>query len=441
MLGFLSLAILLVCVLGMSGQSQQTSPPPPKQEVPDAPSAARPQNQLPSAPQPQMPVPPNPEPQTAPPPPEKNQQPPQSEAPVEEPQPRPPLDIKTVPEGQATKEQPSAQEQIYTLQKNVNQVIVPVMVKDEDGHLVSGLVPKDFSLYEDGVQQKMNFFTSDPFALSAAVIFDLGMPDVAYQKVNKTFPALQGAFSPYDEVALYTYSTTYSRVSDFAAVGQILASRLDALKTVSAANNSPPVTGGPLGPQGPVINGRQIDPGAPIVYTPPKTAHVLNDTILAAAVDLSRRDPTRRKIIFIISDGREYGSRAGYRDVLRVLLSNGIMVYGIGVEGAAIPGYSKLAKLHIPKMGYTDILPKYANATGGEILTEFSQTSIDAAYARSIGDARNQYTLGYLAKAMPSSAYREIEVRVNRPGCKGSNLRPCINVYAKDGYYPLPPRR
>jgi VWFA-related protein len=165
------------------------------------------------------------------------------------------------------------------------------------------------------------------------------------------------------------------------------------------------------------------------VVTPAKESHVLNDAILAAAMDLSKRERTRRKIIFIISDGREYRSDASYRDVLRVLLSNGILVYGIGVESAAIPGYNKISKLHLPLQGYSDILPKYANATGGEIFTEFSRDAIESAYARAVGDARNLYTVGYATRATPSSTYRQIEVKVARPDLK---------VYAKDGYYPAP---
>ena len=94
------------------------------------------------------------------------------------------------------------------------------MVKDDSGRLVNGLLSRDFAVFEDGKKQNLNFFTTDPFALSAAVIFDTGMPDVAVQKVNQTFSALEGAFSQFDEVSLYTYSTSVSKVTDFAAVGQ-----------------------------------------------------------------------------------------------------------------------------------------------------------------------------------------------------------------------------
>ncbi len=95
-------------------------------------------------------------------------------------------------------------------------------------------------------------------------------------------------------------------------------------------------------------------------------------------------------------------------------------------------GYNKLEKLHIPKFGYTDILPKYASATAGEIFADFSSNSMEDAYARAMGEARNQYTVGYLTRLTPSSAYRQVEVRVARPDVK---------VFAKDGYYPLPSAR
>ena len=61
------------------------------------------------------------------------------------------------------------------------------MVKDTDGRRVDGLLPKDFSVYENGKKQTLSFFTSDPFELSVAILLDIGMPDVAVQKVNQTY--------------------------------------------------------------------------------------------------------------------------------------------------------------------------------------------------------------------------------------------------------------
>ncbi len=338
--------------------------------------------------------------------------------------------VKTVPAGSVPGGDVNTRDDLYKIVTRVNYVIVPVMVKDEAGHLVDGLLPKDFTVLEDGKKQDLKLFIVDPFPLSAAIILDLGMPDVAVQKINQTYSALAGSFSPYDEVSLYTYSSTVSQVSDFSGVSDKLTSVLNRMKLSSGRNNGAPVMNGPLGPQGPTINGIPVErPGAQPNIAPPKDVRVLNDAILRAALDLSKRDRARRRVIFIISDGREYGSKVSYSDVLKVLLSREIQVYAIGVEASAMPIYSKLEKFHLPHYGYSDILPKYAKATGGELFTEFNRDNIEIAYTRATGDARNQYTLGYQTRATPSSVYRDIEVRVDRPGLK---------INAKAGYYPLP---
>jgi VWFA-related protein len=351
-------------------------------------------------------------------------------------QPPPPMPpVETVPPGSLPQPQSnsSGKEQLYKLVVTSNFVQVPVMVKDADGRRVDGLLPKDFAVYENGKKQEMKFFTSDPFELSVAVIIDLGMPDVAVQKVNQTFPALIGAFSAYDEVALYTYSSTVSQVSDYTGSSQKLTAQLNQMKMVRGHNNGVPVTSGPMA-SGPTVNGVPVG-GPPIqpVGAPPKEAHVLNDAILRAALDLSKRERTRRKVIFVISDGREMGSKASYSDVLKLLLAQGIQVKGVAVEGAALPIYNKLEKLRLPLQGYSNILPKYSSATGGgQVFTELSRNAIEESYAQITSEARNQYTLGYTTRATASTAYRNIEIRIDRPGLK---------IYAKDGYYPIAPAR
>jgi len=110
--------------------------------------------------------------------------------------------VKTIPPGSAPTEGMNRRDDLYTITVTTNFVLVPVTVKDDGGHLVDGLLPKDFSVFEDGRKEPLKFFTSDPFPLSAAIVLDTGMPDVALQKINQTYSALSGAFSPYDEVSL-----------------------------------------------------------------------------------------------------------------------------------------------------------------------------------------------------------------------------------------------
>jgi VWFA-related protein len=407
----LLIVTMLVAVLAgavMAQQTAQTPSKPPAQNVPDAPSASRP-------PQP-FPMPPA-----------------ASTAPLPGNEPAPPEpNVQQVPAGGATPTPGSSRDQLFTLTKNVNFVVVPITVKDSSGHLVEGLGPRDFSVYEDDKEQKISFFTSDPFPLSAAVVLDLGISDVVFRKVKETLPALVGAFGQFDEVGLYTFGNTVQRVAEFTAVDG-LSTAVDRLKKkASGRTGGVPVVGGPMGSSGPMVNGRPLDPGVRPLPTYERESKVLNDAILAAAQDLARREPTRRKMLFVISDGLESGSTASYGEVLKVLLSRQITVYAVGVGGAAIPGYGQAGKIHLPGMGYGNILPKYASATGGQVFDEFSQSAIERAYGRVTEEARNQYTLGYTTRATASSAYRSIEVRVDHPGLK---------VYARDGYYPLPPGR
>jgi len=348
------------------------------------------------------------------------------------PQPPPPgsQQIKTIPPGQAAQAPGSGVDELYKLQVNVNFVSVPVTIKDHEGHLVGGLLQKDFSILEDGVPQKITFFTSDPFPLSTALVIDVGLPETTLKKVSQTYSALTGAFGPFDNTAVYTYGNSATKQSDFGNA-QRLSIALNRIRDIQGNTPGPVQLGGPFG-SGPTNNGKPVDPGRLQVNTPSRPNAVLNDAILMAAQDLSHQSRESRKIIFVVSNGREYGSRASYEQVLKVLLTNNIAVYAIGVDSAAMPVYHELGKVHIPTQGYTDILPKYANATGGDVLNEMSRESIESAYQQITLQARNQYNLGYNTVQSPSSKYRDIEVRVKRPG---------LSVTAKHGYYPLPPQK
>ncbi len=423
------LLVLWFCTFYGAAASPQQAGADKKQDIPDAPSAVRPPQPSPPA---QVPAETPDHPRQEGPP--GDLPPPEAPPPGEETSPAgqetaaPSSPTGTAPQGGA-QQPPKGQDELYKFTVTTNEVIVPVRVTDNSGARVDGLLSRDFSVFEDGKKQTMNFFTSDPVALSAAVLIDLGLPDVAVQRINQTFSVLESAFSPYDEVSLYTYSTAVSKQTDFGLASRQMAATLNDLKSARGRNNGPAVLGGPMGPGGPTVNNTPVDPNVPRVMTPPKESHVLNDAILRAALDLSKRDKTRRKIIFIITDGREYRSSASYRDVLKVLLSHGITVYAVAVESSAIPGYNKLERLHMPGFGYSDILPKYASATAGEIFTNFSRAGIEESYAQAMSEARNEYTLGYQTRATPSTAYRQVEVRVARPEVK---------VYARDGYYPAP---
>src|SRR5581483_2384903 len=339
--GILRLPLLLLLMAGLLGPASLPLGAQSGQNIPDAPSVGRTPQQLPN----NGPAMPGPRDQ-APPPPE-NAPPPGSSSPhapgSDQSPPPPPGNSAAAPGYETSGGVATSRDGMFTLVVNTNFVTVPVTVKDPGGHLVEGLTMKDFGLYENGVEQRLKLFTSDPFPLSAAVIFDLTLPDSEVRKVNQTLPALTGAFSPYDEVSLYAFGNTVARVSDFTAIGEKLNETLRTYReSVRGRGETVPVVTGPLAGNGPYVNGHPMDPSVSQVPVIPRESHVLNDAVLAAARELSKRDRTRRKIIFIISDGRELGSNASYSQVLKVLLSQEITVYAVAVGSSAIPGYGQL---------------------------------------------------------------------------------------------------
>ncbi len=70
-------------------------------------------------------------------------------------------------------------------------------------------------MLENGIQQNIVFFTSDPFPISAALILDVNLPNTALDRIKETFSALAGAFSEFDELAVYTYSNTVRVAAGF----------------------------------------------------------------------------------------------------------------------------------------------------------------------------------------------------------------------------------
>ena len=406
--GIKSRALKLICLIALLGAASLG------QNIPDAPTPKAQPGQFPEDAPPAA----------------KNDRPPDPVAPPSTPAPSP------TPAPQRIQGLSTDKKELPLFTVHTNFVLLPVIVKDNSGHLVAGLNWQDFTVYDDGVPQKLSFFTSDSLPLSAAIVVDIDLPVPTMKKVNESLPALVGAFSEFDEVALYGYGHTVSQVSGYAGANNIPTSTLSRMKR-PGRDGGPPQVFGPMA-GGPSINGHPVtDPNAQVgtatggsgIPNPISESYVLNDAILRAAQDLGRRDPSRRKIIFVISDGRELGSRASLNEVRKVLLTYNIAVFAVGVDTAATPIYDKLNRPRVPGFGYQNILPRYVVDTGGEAYNAFDRQTIEQAYSKVTDLARNQYTLGYNATLSPSSVCRTIDVHVHRPN---------LSVRARQAYCPLP---
>ena len=319
----------------------------------------------------------------------------------------------------------------------VNYVDLPVTVKDSKGKLVPGLTYRDFKVYENGNREPLRMFSVDPWPLSIVFVVDQSVTSDVMSKVNESLTAIQGALTPYDEVAVFSYNNgSQDRSHGFTGAQSARLPYILSMTKNTGRDMQVPVNEGPLSGCAIRQNGACIDPniqpgfsaGQGDWMTIPKEIHTLNDAILAAGKELATRPKERRRLIYVISDGKEYGSKASYKEVLRYLETNKIAVYGTLVGDSARWGEGYLSKVHIPGTMFDNILIKYALNTGGTLDSERNANGIAKSYAKIAEEARTQYTLGYIShEPVIDSKFRTIDVRVDRPG---------LDVVTKRGYYP-----
>ena len=333
----------------------------------------------------------------------------------------------------------SGPEKIGTLILTSNFVDIPFTVKDSKGRLVPGITWRDVRVYENSVRQHIAVMTVDPGPLSVALVIDQSMPFDSMTRVNNALGALQTAFTPYDEVALFTYSNGPKMQTDFtsgqsarlAAVverskttgrepmyynaGEALSKGI-ALNGGAQDNINPLVSGGPGSPQG--LSQQQV----------PREVHTLNDAILMAAEKLSHAAPGRFRVVYVISDGKEFGSKAKTKDVIKYLQQNRIAVYATLTGDSSVDGLGFLDRIHLPLTMRDNILPVYTNATGGQTFAEYRTRGIETSFGKISEQVRTQYTVGYYSREpFIDGKFRQVEVKI---------LRPNLDVIAKKGYYP-----
>lgn len=294
------------------------------------------------------------------------------------------------------------------------EVLVPVLVRNRSGDAVLDLGQKDFRILEDDVEQKITHFSKDPFPLSIVFLVDDDLPQRTAEMVERSLSAVLGGMAEGDEMAVVLFAQFPRTVAEFGSDQNQL---YGALKNTDLAHHYPLAASPTMTmPPQPTTSSQEIGvPQSSKVLG--RESKDLDDAVLHCADMLHQRPRERRKLLLIVSDGRNsHNNIASYGQALRALLSSDVSVYGIGVSQAVLD--RKRAAI-----------ARYVDATGGDIFYAVGRNSLEEDYTHILEESRNRYTLAYSPSGTDrSKEYHEIEVRVERPGLK---------VTARDGYYVL----
>jgi VWFA-related protein len=329
-----------------------------------------------------------------------------------------------------------ADNSVPTFHIPVTVVDVPVIVRNKHNQLVAGLPWWRFRVYEDGVRMPIWWFTTDAYPLSVAFVIDDTLPADIMDRVNTSLSAVANSLTPADSVAVVTYAGTGPElVTSFTgAAGPRLPAALEMAKKPGQEMGVPDPGGDDPLTAGLQINGQPPDP----TLQPhpggnwgilPHPAHPLNDAILFAARQLASQPRGRRRIIYVVSDGKNVRSKAGYKEVLEYLETNNISVYGTEVGDASLWGIGYLDRLKLPFLQPDNVLPRFALPTGGDVQAQLTENGIQNAFIHITESVRTAYTIDYIShQSTLANRFHNIEVRVE--GIPG------LTVDAKNGYYP-----
>jgi VWFA-related protein len=245
-------------------------------------------------------------------------------------------------------------------------VILNATITDLEGRPVSGLLRDRFSVFEDGVEQKIEFFSAEETPFAAVILIDTsgsmeGRVSMARSAAIRFLAGLRGE----DVSSIYHFDSKITLVQEFSDL-------------------------------------RDIDERVFELRARGMTA--LNDAIVKAAEDLSKRVEKRRAII-VLSDGADTYSRRSSEYALKAVQNVDAVIYT--VDMSAMDGGRQMQN--------TAVLKNFAEKTGGRFIATPGGALMRQAFEQIVAELGTQYTIAYDPKnAAKDGKWRSIELRVAR---------------------------
>jgi Ca-activated chloride channel homolog len=284
----------------------------------------------------------------------------------------------------ATKAQGS---NIYTLHENVNEVLLPCTVVDENGRLVTDLTTANFHVWEDDTPQTISSFEFRDVPISLGILVD-------------NSGSMRGKRDAVDAAALDLVRQSNPQDTAF-VVNFNDKAFLD---------------------QGFTSNISYLERGLSHFDTRGTTA--IYDAVAASADELARHAKWPKQVLLIITDGEDNASRLTLDQAIqRVQRLNGPVVFSIGLlYDADSRDEAQRAR---------DALVSLSQGTGGFAYFPSSLNEVNNIASEVAQVIRNQYTIGYHSSRSPSlGGYRRVRVEAVAP------RHGRLTVKTRSGYYP-----
>lgn len=251
-------------------------------------------------------------------------------------------------------------------------VILNITVVDGAGKYVHGLRSSDFKLFEDGQEQKIASFSAEETPFAAAVLLDTS--DSMGSRISMARAAairFLGGLRTEDVVAVYHFNSTIEQVQDF-SFSHDLADVAFGLRS--------------------------------------KGMTVLNDAVLRAAEDLSKREERRRAIV-VLSDGGDTRSSASLDKALAAALAANATIFTVDMSSPALSPVDRLRGAGTLRTMASKSGGRYIETPGGEALRE--------AFTGIVEELGQQYTIAYQpSNKVHDGRWRAIAVKLQQ----GANL-------------------
>jgi Ca-activated chloride channel family protein len=274
------------------------------------------------------------------------------------------------PSAQRPRPAPAPEQDKTRIRAQVNLVSVLVSVMDAHRRPAPDLPGDFFSIEEEGVAQKVEFFEPETqLPLDLVLMVDSSLSALKEMSTEQEAAAhfIRQVVRPGDALAVYEFAENVLRLADFSN---------DVAKLQSAV--------------------RHIVPGA---------GTSIYDAVLLGARALDRRANEHRRVIVLVTDAGETTSRSDFESARKQAILSGALLYTIVIRSIRGESGRNTAGEHA--------LETITDSTGGAVFYPDSSRELDSIFDRIDRELRTQYRLSYYPHPRgPANTFRKITVHV-----------------------------